>query len=96
MAQRITRKMLDARVATINELLGAPMEPYTENKELGRYVANPGNYHIGSAYGGVCLHRMSNESGGVSNVFNTGFIPARQLYDQICAFINGIQTSRGE
>ena len=96
MSQRITRQMLDARVATINELLGAPMYPYTENKELDRYEANPGNYHIASAYGGVCLHRMSNKAGGVSNVFTTGFIPARQLYDQICAFINGIQTARGK
>lgn len=88
MTTRITRAHLDAKAATINSMMGAPAEPYrTVN---GKAVANVGNYHISGAYGDYCLHRMCNESGGVSDVFNCGHIPARQLAALMSAYTAGL------
>lgn len=85
---RITRSFLEAKAATINSMRGAPAEPYrTVN---GKAVANVGNYHISGAYGGYCLHRMCNESGGVSDVFSCGHIPARQLAALMSAYTAGL------
>lgn len=88
MSTRITRSFIEAKAATINSMRGAPAEPYrTVN---GKAVANVGNYHISGAYGGYCLHRMCNESGGVSDVFSCGHIPARQLAALMSAYTAGL------
>ena len=63
MTNRITDSMLEARVRRLNELTGSPLSPYSTID--GRAVANIGNFHLSYAYGGVCLHRMANESGGI-------------------------------
>lgn len=89
---RITDKHLQALCDRINTLTGSPMTPYTERD--GRHRANVGNYHISRAYGGVCLHRMSNESGGVTTPLTHGHVPARELYEQMRAYIAGIETGR--
>ena len=70
---RITEAMLDARAARLNRMTGSPAEPYTNGK------ANVGNYHISHAYGGVCLHRMYNEGGGVSCPIIGGHVPKSEL-----------------
>jgi hypothetical protein len=88
MTQRITRAHLDAKAQTINSMTKSPAEPYcTVN---GKAVANKGNYHISSAYGGYCLHRMCNESGGVSDVFSIGHISARELAGLLSAYTAGL------
>jgi hypothetical protein len=88
MTSRITRAHLDAKAQTINSMTKSPAEPYrTVN---GKAVANKGNYHISGAYGGYSLHRMSNEGGGVSDVFNTGHIPARELAGLMSAYMAGM------
>jgi len=86
---RITEKMLQARVDWLNELTNQPATPWTKNAE-GKMKANIGNYHISGAYGGVCLHRMCTEGGGVQDVFSCGHIPKRELFERICAFMSGI------
>lgn len=88
MSTRITRAHLDSKAATINSMRGAPSEP--SRMVDGKYRANVGNYHISGAYGGYCLHRMCNESGGVSDVFNCGHIPARQLAALMSAYTAGL------
>lgn len=88
MTQRITRAHLDAKAQTINSMRGAPAEPYRTVND--KAVANVGNYHISGSYGGYCLHRMCNESGGVSDVFSTGHIPARQLAALLSAYSAGL------
>lgn len=88
MSTRITRSFLEAKAATINSMRGAPAEP--SRMVDGKYRANVGNYHISGAYGGYCLHRMSNESGGVSDVFSVGHIPARQLAALMSAYTAGL------
>jgi hypothetical protein len=95
MTDRITNKMLDARVKILNALMNRALAPYTKNDD-GTFQPNPGNFHISGAYGGVCLHEMSHEPGctGVSDVFRCGHIPKRELYNRINAFIDGIETAR--
>jgi hypothetical protein len=86
--QRITIKDLEAVCARLNRVTGSP--PFTwDQSEDGRHVAAVGNYHISRAYGGFCLHRMSNESGGVSSPLSSGHIPARDLYERMQAYLKG-------
>lgn len=84
---RVTEKDLEAIVNRINRITNSPLEPYINGK------AQPGNYHISHAYGGVALHRMSNTSGGVSSPLSTGHIPKRELAGLMYAFINGIEVT---
>jgi hypothetical protein len=88
MTQRITRAHLDAKVATINSMTKSPTEP--SRMVDGKWTANVGNYHLSGAYGGYSLHRMSNESGGVSDVFSCGHIPAKQLAALMGAYTAGL------
>lgn len=88
MTQRITRAHLEAKAATINSMTKSPAEPYRKTDD--KLTANIGNYHISGAYGGYCLHRMSNESGGVFDVFNCGHIPARELAALMSAYTAGL------
>lgn len=88
MPTRITRALLDAKAHTLNLMTNSPAEPYRTVD--GRVVANKGNYHISGAYGGYCLHRMCNESGGVRDVFSCGHIPARELAGLMSAYMSGL------
>jgi hypothetical protein len=91
MPTRITRALLDAKAHTLNLMTNSPDEPYRVSRTVdGKVIANKGNYHISGAYGGYCLHRMANESGGVSDVFNCGHIPARELAGLMSAYMSGL------
>ena len=92
--QRITRSQLDNAVLWLNKLTDSPEECY--RKEGDKWVANVGNYHISGAYGGFALHRMGNEEGGIRDIFNTGHMPMRELYNLIHAFRRGIEIAREE
>lgn len=83
---RITDKHLEAIVARINTITKSPVSPYIDGK------AQVGNYHLSHAYGGVCLHRMHNEGGGVSDPLSCGHVSKRQLADMLYAFIAGINS----
>jgi len=88
--ERITQKMLERLVTIINEETSSPVESWVVNNE-GRYVAQIGNYHLSGAYGGVCLHRMSSEGGGVHDVFSCGHVTKRDLYNRMHAFRSGLR-----
>lgn len=90
---RITRKHLEPLVARLNRETNSPETPWTL-REDGYHHANVGNFHLSGAYGGWSLHRMVNEAGGVSDVFHCGHIPARDLYNQIHAYLRGIEFGR--
>jgi hypothetical protein len=85
---RITDKHLQAKIDWLNKITGSPVAPYIEGK------AQIGNYHLSHAYGGVCLQRMHNESGGVSSPLSCGHIPKRELAGLLDAFIAGINTQK--
>ena len=87
--ERITEKKLNALCERLNKLTGSPETPYTLDGVGIR--ANVGNYHISHAYGGVCLHRMSNESGGVTTPLNCGHVSKRELYNAMHAFMAGFE-----
>ena len=93
MANTVTRKQLDSIVERINRTMQAPMECYSKD-EQGDYRANIGNYHLSGAYGGFSLHRMVNESGGVSDVFQCGHVTKRELASMMYAFLKGIDLER--
>jgi len=89
---RVTDKQLQAVVDRLNRLTGSPLEPYA--KEGDKYAAQVGNYHLSHAYGGVCLHRMHNESGGVSSPLSTGHVSKRELLGLLHAYISGIESQQ--
>jgi hypothetical protein len=94
MTTRITRAFLDAKADTINRMTNSPVE--SSRMVDGKWTANVGNYHISSAYGGYCLHRMVNEGGGARDVFDCGHITARQLAALMSAYTAGLyDASRG-
>lgn len=92
MTTRITIANLEAVVARINRVTGSPSTPW--RREGDRNRANIGNYHLSHAYGGVCLHRMANESGGVTTPLGSGHVPKRELYEQLHAFLRGIEVAQ--
>lgn len=86
MRDRVTDRDLDRLCDRINELTGSPMRPW------GPDGANVGNYHIGSAYGGVRLERMFNTGGGITTPLRSGYVSRRELYEALSAFIAGLET----
>ena len=92
---RITDKHLQAAVDRLNRITDSPMAPYSMD-EHGKLKANPGNYHIDGAYGGVKLVRMDNGSGGITNPIYMGFETKRKCYELIHSYINGIESTHGK
>lgn len=94
MTQRITDAMLESRVRRLNQLTNSPCTPYSQVGSMS--IANIGNFHLSHAYGGVCLHRMCNESGGVRTPIISYHTTKRQLYDLMNAYIDGIEFAQEE
>jgi hypothetical protein len=90
---RITEKDLESTVEYLNRLTDSPSTPYTRIDD--KLQANIGNYHLSHAYGGVKLHRMVNEGGGVREPISTGYTTKRDLYNQMHAFIRGLESAKG-
>lgn len=93
MVYRITEAHLKAKVDWLNKMTGNPTDPYTRGAD-GHHKANIGNYHLSHAYGGVCLHQMANEGGGVRDIFNCGHITKRDLAERISAYMLGLEHSK--
>ena len=95
--QRITDKQLDQLATYLNELTNSPKTygQHTTHADGARdFKANIGHYHISHAYGGVCLHRVCNEGGGVNTPVVHGHVPKRELFNLIHAFIKGLDAVR--
>lgn len=94
---RITEKDLQAVCDRINRTLGMPMQAYelqlAEGENPSKYIAQIGCYHLSHAYGGVALHRMYNDDGGVEDIFG-GHIPKRELYGKMHAFLAGLDAGK--
>jgi len=89
---RTSIKTLEALCDWINEATNSPKTPYT--RVDGRMKGNVGNYHLSQAYGGVCVHLMANESGGVSTPIWSGHIPKREAESQMRAFLRGLELNK--
>jgi hypothetical protein len=98
MTYRITNKILEAKIARLNAMTGNPATPYVTTGTPGqsnyKITAQPGNYHLSGAYGGVNLCQMATEGGGTKNVFYCGHVPKRDLADRIDAYMSGISTGK--
>ena len=90
MSDRITRRQLDYMVERINTLTGSPLKPYIDGK------AQIGNYHLSGAYGGVCLHRMHNDSGGATTPIISYHTTKRHMYELMKAYADGFAEAKGE
>ena len=89
MADRITQKNLEGLCDALKTLTGSPMTPYVKDDD-GKYIRQPGNFHISYAYGGVELHRMDNQHGGVETISTGGYGTKRELYNWMGAFLAGM------
>ena len=85
---RITKANLEGLADTINYATNSPMATYT--KASTGYTANPGNFHIGWAYGGCKLVRVCNNGGGISDI-TKGFCPKSETYYCMLAYLDGIR-----
>lgn len=90
---RITDKHLSALCERINKATGSPEAAWGKRAD-GSNRANVGNYHVSHAYGGVCLHRMTNESGGVTTPLSYGHVPRRELYGLMRAYLQGLEDAQ--
>ena len=97
---RITERDLKGLEDRLNRLTNSPLT-YSSERPNGEVVhgssrvINIGHYHFSHAYGGVCLHRTTNASGGVATVLSGGHVPKRQAYNETWAFIHGLEVSHG-
>lgn len=87
--KQITQKQLEQVVNRINEVTNSPMESYSKTAE--KFKANIGNYHLSYAYGGVCLHRIVSDCGGVEDVFYSGHTTKRDLYNRMQSYLLGLE-----
>ena len=71
-------------------ITNSPAEPWTKQPDEA-LKSNPGNYCLSGAYGGWKLERICNDGGGVTDI-TSGYVPKRELYNQIQAYIAGIQS----
>jgi hypothetical protein len=92
--QRITEKQLESLIEYINKLTNSPQEPYSRID--GKTSANIGNFHLYHAYGGVNMHRMSNNGGGVNTPVGGGTRTKRELYNELQSFIRGLEFTKYE
>lgn len=94
MRDRVTEKELNNIIRRINQMTGNPETPWTPKAKGHGMTANIGNYHLSGAYGGVSLHQMMNEGGGIHDVFRCGHVPKRELRDRLEAFIAGLDANK--
>jgi hypothetical protein len=87
---RITMAMLEQLCDDINHITDSPVNPYTESFD-GYSIANIGNYHITTGYGGYNLHRINNEGGGLINPIREGHYSKRELYYMMYAYYQGLK-----
>lgn len=68
------------------------------DKDGKSFDANVGNFFLSEVtdkhWGGFNLCQMVNKEGGFRNVFESRHIPARDLYDRIEAFLQGINYAK--
>lgn len=93
--ERITGKHLQAVVDRINRICGTPPKPY-EKGEDGMIKPCANNYHLDFAYGGVMLAKMSSQEGctGITCPLGQAHITKRELYNQLQAFISGLEVQK--
>jgi len=90
----ITIQHLDNKTRILNEATGNPLEGFTyghtPNDGSGKF--HIGNYHVAEEYGVFNLYQITNENGGVHEVFYGK--TKRELYLQITAMLEGVRIGK--
>jgi len=89
---RVTKQILERRVALLNRIAGMPESPYTRDPDTGHLVGNVGNYHINYDYRQPRLCRVSNHRGGVDTIGPR--LPKGQFADVLNAYIDGYEAAK--
>ena len=83
---KVTDKMLENAVNQLNIAAGMPTQAYHGNNW------NIGSYYIDKAYGGNKLVQVDNNTGGVRDVLNSGYVNKRECLELIWAYHAGHKT----
>ena len=78
---RINEKDLKEKIEALNEISGFKSNPD---------YSTIGSYTLSCAYGGYSLHKYTGKNGSVIDVFNSGHITKKELFNKISSFISGI------
>jgi len=92
--ERITQKDLESLIKQINELTNSPLTYSTKNDDGSYKCSNIGHYHLSYAYGGVNIHRIVNDGGGITTPLGGGYYTKRELYIKLTSFISGLYTAK--
>jgi len=90
---RISMSDLRQSIIVLNNMTGSKTDVYTKTKDstgLMVYTPNKGTYYLDGAYGGWKLARNSPKTGHYVDVLRCGYIPKRELYSLIRAYMDGI------
>lgn len=88
---RITNKILEAKVKTLNRVLGRPETAWTKSGE--KCTANVGNIHFSGQNGYTSLYVMANENGGVHSLYSGS---KSAVADYIHAYMSGYLQAQEE
>ena len=91
--KQITQTMLRGKIELLNELTGNPSNRF--EMVDGKYRSQIGNHYLSMQNGGYALYRIVNEGGGINDIFSRGHGTKRELYEMICAYISGIESTQG-
>ena len=85
-AIRITVSGVKKLTAGLNKIAGQPLDEWTVKGSQNK--ANIGHYRLGFAYGAVRLEQIVDEDGSIRDVLGVGYLPRRELYQKIQAYIS--------
>ena len=85
---RITKKMLEAKIDSLNTITGSPVS-YFQSTDPDNRKTSIGHFTLDQAYGGYSLERVCNEGGGVDDRHCYGRHTARELHGLLTAMIDG-------
>lgn len=88
MRHQVSKNDLQEMVRKINKVTESPLEPYIITN--GKYLPQPGCYHLSWAYGGVCLERVCQDGNGIESIIS-GYGSKRELYDKMAGFLTGLR-----
>jgi hypothetical protein len=92
MTQRITDVDIARILHRINTALEAPVKPWiTDENNILR--SQPGCHILDNAYGGYSLRKLLSPD-GAETAITSGYIPKRQVYAQMQAYLAGIMVGK--
>ncbi len=91
-SNRVTRADVDRLCERINQATNSPTEYGTTQR--GKLTHNIGHFHCASGYGGLMFERTTSPLGGTVNIFGSGYIPTKDMYNRLQAFIKGLETGK--